>query len=124
MNPRHSSTQLALDFQPGLTERFDSLHACVSSCAHSNKKPLKSIAMDMDMSPSELSRKLAFNPDDVRRLTVGDLESFIEATGDTTPIIYLAQKFCVDSDFRRREALAALAEMAPQIQALLKAAKS
>jgi hypothetical protein len=78
--------------------------------------------MDMDMSPSDLSRKLADNPNDPRRFTVGDLEAYIKATGDTKPILYLAQKFCVDSEFKRREALSALAQMAPQIQALLKAA--
>ena len=122
MNPQPTSSQLSLDFQPGLTERYDSLQACISACAHSNSRPLKSIAMDMDMSPSDLSRKLADNPNDPRRFTVSDLELYIEATGDTTPIIYLAQKFCVDSEFKRREALSALAQMAPQIQALLKAA--
>ena len=40
----------------------------------------------------------------------------------TTVIRYLAQKFCVDNDTKQREALAALAGLAPQLQALLKAA--
>ena len=122
MNPQPATSQLSLDFQPGLTERYDTLQACVSACAHSNAKPLKTIAMDMDMSPSDLSRKLADNPNDPRRFTVSDLEAYIKATGDTKPILYLAQKFCGDSEFKRREALSALAQMAPQIQALLKAA--
>jgi len=122
MSPQPATSQLSLDFQPGLTERYDTLLACVSAGAYNHAKPLKSIAMDMDMSPSDLSRKLADNPNDPRRFTVGDLEAYIRATGDTTPIIYLAQKFCVDSEFKRREALSALAQMAPQIQALLKAA--
>lgn len=50
------------------------------------------------------------------------LALLIEATGDTTVIRYLAQKFCVDNDTKQREALAALAGLAPQLQALLKAA--
>ena len=90
--------------------------------AYSHNKPLKSIAADMDISQSDLSRKLANNPDDPRRFTLHDLEAFIEATGDTTVIRYLAQKFCVDNDTKQREALAALAGLAPQLQALLKAA--
>lgn len=89
---------------------------------YSNAKPLKTIAMNMDMSQSDLSRKLSNNPEDPRRFTVGDLESYVQVTGDTTPILYLAQKYCADTELKQREALAALANMAPQIQALLKAA--
>lgn len=122
MNPKHSSSQLSLDFTPGLTERYSSVLECIRACAYGNAKPLKTIAMDMDMSQSDLSRKLANNPDDPRRFTVSDLESYVSVTGDTTPILYLAQKYCADNEFRQREALTALANMAPQIQALLKAA--
>jgi len=122
MNPKHSTTQLSLDFTPGLTERHASVLECVRACVYSNAKPLKTIAMDMDMSQSDLSRKLANNPDDPRRFTVGDLEGYVQVTGDTTPILYLAQKYCADNEMKQREALAALANMAPQIQALLKAA--
>lgn len=122
MNPVKTSSQLQLDFTPGLTERHASILECVRACAYSNAKPLKSIAMDMDMSQSDLSRKLANNPDDPRRFTVGDLENYVQATGDTTPILYLAQKYCADNALRQREAIAALANMAPQLQALLKAA--
>lgn len=42
--------------------------------------------------------------------------------GAVNVIRYLAQKFCVDNDTKQREALAALAGLAPQLQALLKAA--
>ena len=78
--------------------------------------------MDMDMSQSDLSRKLANNPDDPRRFTLADLENYIQVTGDTTPILYLAQKYCADNEMKQREALSALTQMVPQIQALLKAA--
>jgi hypothetical protein len=113
---------MSLDFMPGLTERYDTVLQCIRAQVYGNAKPLKSIAADMDMSQSELSRKLSTNPDDPRRFTVGDLESYVQATGDTTPVLYLAQKFCGTSDHRQREALSALAAMAPQLQALLKAA--
>ena len=122
MNPQVSGNQLTLDFTPGLTERFPSALECLKASAYSNNKPLKTIAADMDISQSDLSRKLANNHDDPRSFTLHDLEAFIEATGDTTVIRYLAQKFCVDNDTKQREALAALAGLAPQLQALLKAA--
>lgn len=122
MHPVVATSQLTLDFRPGLTERYESTLECVRAGVHGNEKPLKTIAANMDLSPSDLSRKLATNPDDPRRFTVADLERYIEATGDTTPILYLAQKYCVDADDKRRAALASLAQMAPQIEALLKAA--
>ena len=123
MNPVVSGTrQMSLDFTPGLTERYPTLLDCIKACVYSNARPLKTVAADMDMSQSELSRKLSANPDDPRRFSVADLEAYVLATGDTTPITYLAQKFCLDKEAKQREALSALAAMAPQLQALLKAA--
>lgn len=122
MNPIETSSQVLMDFRPGLAERFDTVLECISAGAHSNLKPLKTIASNMDMSPSDLSRKLAHNPDDPRRFSVGDLEKYIQVTGDTTPISYLAQKYCMGADEKQKAALTALAGLAPQLQALLKAA--
>jgi hypothetical protein len=76
----------------------------------------------MDMSSSELSRKLAANKDDPRHFTLHDLELYLEATRDTTPILYLAQKYCVPNEVKREQALSALADLAPKLEALLKAA--
>lgn len=122
MNPQHSTShQLQLDFTPGLTERHESVLDCVRASVYTQAKPLKTIAMDMDMSPSDLSRKLSSNPDDPRRFTVHDLERYVESTGDTTPILYLAQKYCISSEVKQREAIAALAALAPQLSALLRA---
>jgi len=122
MNPKLSGSQLSLDFTPGLTERYGTVLECVRAAVYGNARPLKTIAGDMDMSQSDLSRKLANNPDDPRRFTVNDLEAYVQATGDTTPILYLAQKYCADGEARKREALSALANMAPLLQGLLKAA--
>ncbi len=120
MHPKHSASQLSLDFDPGLTERHATVLECIRACVYSNSKPLKTIAMNMDMSQSDLSRKLANNPDDPRRFSVGDLETYVQTTGDTMPILYLAQKYCADTETRQRAALAELANMAPHIHSLLK----
>ena len=114
--------QLTLDFTPGLTELYDSALACVRARVYQQGKPLKTIAADMDMSQSELSRKLAANPDDPRNFTLGDLERYVRTTGDTVPIQWLAQMFCADPALKRDEALNALAGLVPQLQALMKAA--
>ncbi len=122
MNPQHSSSPVTLDIDAGLAERYSNALEVVRAGAHSHRKPLKTIAADMDLSPSDLSRKLANNPDDPRRLTLLDLESYVVSTGDVQPILYLVQKFCTDPQAKQREALVALAKLAPQIQALLKQA--
>ena len=122
MNPVQTNSQMTLDFLPGLADRYASALECVKTCVYSSAKPLKTIAADMDMSQSDLSRKLANNPEDPRRFSLLDLETYITATGDTTPVLYLAQKFCVGDDAKQRAALTALAGLAPQLQALLKAA--
>lgn len=122
----HSTTinnaQLTLDFMPGLTELYPTAVTCVDVQIKCSGKPLKTIAADMDLSSSELSRKLANNPNDTRHFTLNDLESYIRATGDTMPILYLAQKYCVDTDTKKQQATNALNAMLPQVMALLKAA--
>lgn len=84
------SSQLTLNFEPGLSERHASLADCIRQCVYASRNPLKMIAADMDLSQSELSRKLSENPNDPRRFNIDDLEKYMDATGDVTPIQYLA----------------------------------
>jgi len=114
--------QLTLDFQPGLADRHPTALDCVRECAYTHRHPLKTLAANMDLSQSELSRKLGHNPDDPRRFTLDDLERFIEATGDVTPIHYLVEKYLEDADLRQRRALSELANLAPHLAALIKQA--
>jgi hypothetical protein len=118
----HSTSQLTLDFTPGLAELYATALQCVDAQIKSSGKPLKTIAADMDLSTSELSRKLSNNPEDPRNFTLNDLENYIKATGNTTPILYLAQKYCVDTETKKQQATNALNAMLPQVMALLKAA--
>lgn len=106
--------QMTLDFQPGLAERHSSLLACVRETVYTQRSPLKTIAADMDMSQSELSRKLSENPDDPRRFTVDDLERFIATTGDVTPIYYLIERFLEDESVKQQRAMSELLKIAPQ----------
>lgn len=122
MNAIKPTTQMTLDFQPGLTERFPALLDCVRQSAYTHRNPLKTIAADMDMSQSDLSRKLAGNHDDPRRMSVEDLEKFIVATGDVTPIYYLVEKYLADHEATQRRAMGELARQLPDILALIKAA--
>lgn len=116
----HVSSQLTLDFEPGLAERHETLLACVRQCAYTHRNQLKTLAADMDQSQSELSRKLAGNPDDPRRFSVDDLEKFIVASGDVTPVLYLVEKYLADEETKQRAAHQQLAKMLPDVLALIK----
>lgn len=89
--------QLTLNFDVGLTSCFNTCREVVQCRVHQQGKPVKAIAADMDYSPSTLSRKLAQSPNDSQKLTVDDLELYIEVTGDKQPIYYLIEKFLVSS---------------------------
>jgi hypothetical protein len=114
------SAQLTLNFEPGLAERHRSLKACVRERVYGNGKPLKTIASEMDLSETELTRKLADNPNDTRELNCNDLEAYIQATGDVTPIYYLIEKFAVSTEFKKAYAAAEIAKALPGILALAK----
>lgn len=119
----NSATQLTIDFTPGLTERHTSLLECVREGVYKHRNPLKTIAADADMSSSELSRKLANNPEDPRKLSVEDLERVLNATGDMTPIYWLIEKYLQDDTVKQKQAISALTKVVPDLLALLKTAQ-
>lgn len=112
--------QLSLDFEPGITERHKTLLACLRECAYKSQKPLKAIAADMDLSESDLSRKLSGNPDDPRRFTVDDMVRLIEVTGDVSPVNWLIERFHLDDDAKTKHAAQAFLKQLPQMVALAK----
>lgn len=112
--------QHTLSFEAGLAERWKSLKACLRERVYAHPRPLKAIAADMDLSESDLSRKLADNPGDPRNATLDDLERYITTTGDTTPISYLVEKYAVNETTKRAYAAAELAKALPGILALAK----
>jgi hypothetical protein len=120
ISPVKASTQLTLDFEPGLTDRHTTCLAVVKQGAYTHRNPLKTLAADMDMSLSELSRKLGDNPNDVRQFTLNDFEVYLEKSGDLDPIYYLIEKFLTDEDVKQRRALNQLAKQVPNLMALLK----
>ncbi|MFN7184824.1 MAG: phage regulatory CII family protein [Alphaproteobacteria bacterium] len=112
--------QMPLEFAPGLTERHPTLLACCHESAVRCDRPMKALAADMDMSSSDLGRKLAPAEGDPRRLSVDDLVRLIDATGDLSPIYWLIEKFAIDDEARQRRAQAELAKQLPGLIALLK----
>lgn len=114
--------QRALDFEPGLTEKYPRLIDCIRAQIYMCGRPLKTVAADMDMSQSELSRKLSDNPADPRRFTTDDLEKLIPATGALTVIHWMVEKHLQNPEERRDRALTEIQKQLPDLFALLKAA--
>lgn len=90
--------QITLNYEAGRVESYPSCREYTASRIHHQGRPQKAIAADMDYSPSHLSRKCTQSPDDSMRFTLDDLERFIEVTGDTSPVLYLVEKFLVGRD--------------------------
>lgn len=95
-------SQLTLDFQPALPERFPSLREYIAHRSTIVAKMPKAQAADMDMAPSTMSRKLNPHEGDTQRLNVDDMEAWIASTGDAHAVVeYLAAKY-LDSDTNRK----------------------
>lgn len=115
--------QLTLDFEPSLPERFITLRDYVRHRVDMAVKPIKSIAADMDLSPSMLSRTLSPSDGDTQRLNCDDLERYIAATGDIGPIEYLAAKFMQAPEARQAHAIARVETLAAELERTLSVLK-
>jgi len=116
-----SASQLTLNFEPSIVERFSTLREFIAHSVQVQAKPAKSIAMDMDMSPSTLSRKLSPGDGDTQRFNVDDLERYIVSTGDTSCVEYLAAKYLESNEARRLRMLSRAEQMLPELARLLSA---
>ncbi len=111
--------QLTLELDPAVHERFSTLREFLAHRAQVQSKPLKTIAADMDMAPSTLSRKLAPGEADTQRFNVDDLERYIRSTGDTSVIDYLASKYLSSDESRRLAAVSRVERLSAELAATL-----
>jgi hypothetical protein len=112
-------SQLTLNFEPELLERYPTLRDFLAHRVQVQKRPAKSIAGDMDMSPSLLSRKLSPGDGDTQRFNVDDLEQYIRTQGDTSAIEYLAAKYLHSDDDRTARTLARVEALAADLETAL-----
>jgi hypothetical protein len=118
------ANQLTLNFEPTLAERYSSLREFIAHQIQVQEKPAKSIAMDMDMAPSTLSRKLSPAEGDTQRFNCDDLESYIRATGDTSCIEYLAAKYLHSDEARKVRAIARVEALSAELSQVLASLRS
>ena len=116
--------QLTLNFEPSLPERFRTLRDYLAHRVQVQAKPAKTIAGDMDMSPSTLSRKLSPGDGDTQRFNVDDLENYIGHTGDVGAIEYLASKYLCTDEQRRLNTLARVEALSIELAGLVAAIKA
>ena len=112
------SGPFSLDFTPGLLEQFPVWADVVRESVYGCGKPFKAVASDLDMTVSDLSRKLANNPGDPAHFPLERLPDLIHATGDTRPVQWLVLTFMRDPEEHKRQAMAQLAQLMPVLTRL------
>jgi hypothetical protein len=113
-------SQLTLNFQPELPERFQTLRQYVAHRAGVVSKGQKAQASDMDLAPSTLSRKLNPNDGDTQRFNLDDLEAWLSSTGDAAAVIdYLAAKYLDSDGARQARVLNRVEGMLPELAMLM-----
>lgn len=113
-----SRAQLTLSLEPSLVERWPTLRQFIAHRVEVQAKPAKTIAAEMDLSPSGLSRKLNPGEGDTARFNVDDLEKFLEKSGDASSVIeYIATKYMAGGNEGREARLMATAEAAASLLA-------
>ena len=108
-------SQLTLSFEPSLPEKFRTLRDFLAYRVQVQAKPAKTIAGDMDMSPSMLSRKLTPGEGDTQRFNCDDLEAYIGVTGDTAAIEYLASKYLCSDSSRKARAISRVEHLSTEL---------
>lgn len=88
--------QLTLDLEDGISEIYPTCREYVSIRVHQQGKYVKTIAAEMNLSPSHLARKLTQGQGDSMRFTLDDFETYLSTQGDTKPLAYLVEKYMAE----------------------------
>ena len=111
--------QLSIAFEPGLVEQFRSLKDCFAHCVYRARGGVTAVAARLDIQPSHLSEALSGGGDRGRKVDLDWLEDYIAATGDTTPVLYLAARFLAAAGAEQAAAAAQARAILDQLPALL-----
>jgi len=111
--------QLNIDFQPGLLEQFPEFRDVVRASVYSCGRAFKAIAADLDMSVSELSRKLADNPSDPVHFPLPRLPELLRATGDLRPLYWLIEDFIEDPEAKKQRVISEATDAVRRLTSLL-----
>jgi hypothetical protein len=113
------AVQLSFDLEPGLVARFPQWEDVIAAAVYGSRKGLNGIAAELDMSPSELTRRLNRNSDESRPLRVHDAVRIVDATGDLRPVYWLVERFLQTDSVRREQAISQIATLLPVLTELV-----
>lgn len=114
-----SSTQLTLELQPDLLKRYTTLRQCVWHTVMNYPRGPKALAADLDLSESELTRRLNPSENDSRSCDVNLMDQIMVLTGDLTPLQWQMAKHLRDQEAKRAAALDQVAGLVPHLVQLL-----
>lgn len=109
--------QLTINLEQSLTQQFPNWMDVVRASVYGCGKPFKSIAADLDMSASELSRRLS--PDGDIPALMEHLPKLIETTGDHRPIYWLVERFMENDATKQKRVVDRLSKILPEVHNLL-----
>jgi hypothetical protein len=109
------ASQLTLEFEPGLTERFSSLREVMTAGIYQHG--LKRVAMDLDKAPGNLSRMLA--GEGGYHFSIELMERYIQTQGDLTPIYYLIARYLGDQAQSEAATMRRVEDLMSQVAALV-----
>jgi hypothetical protein len=115
--------QLTLNFTPGLTAQYRSLREVAAAAVYASRKGVAGVAGDLDMSPTDLTKRLNIDGAEPRPLRVEDLEGIVASTGDHRPIFWLIEKFLRDPATQQQQAIAQIAQLLPVLNELVTQAR-
>lgn len=112
------ASQLTLNFDLDMHERFGSLRECVAQGIY--QRGLTNVAPSLNKAPGNLSVELSEDPS--RRFSVDSLEDYITKFGDLQPVYYLVSKFLQKQADPKDQAAAELLPLLQQLAPLMKRA--
>jgi hypothetical protein len=117
-----TTSQLTLDFTPGLTVQYRSLREVTAATVYASRKGVAGVAADLDMAPTDLTKRLNLEGAEPRPLRVDDFEGILASTQDYRPVYWLIERFLRDPDAMRQQAVSQIAQLLPALIELTKQA--
>lgn len=122
MFTQNPTEQLALNFDPDLATQHRTLKECVACQMYQQRGGITAVAGKLDLQPSHLSEVLGSNNERHRKFDLDELERYIAAYNDLTPIMYLIAKYMPEAADAQAHALQQLAKLSDVLPGLLASA--
>lgn len=92
--------QISLELECGLVERYPDIMDLIGEETRHCGMLQKQVAAEMDLSPSDLSRKLRSYEGDPRAFSVHDLDRWLTVTKQVKVVMWFVEKYLMNADDR------------------------